>query len=283
LVYLNGSYIQKNKAFISVMDRGFLFGDGIYEVFPVYNNSIFGLDSHLIRLQKGLDAINIQNPHSKDEWINLINKIISLNNDSDNQAIYLQISRGCDEDRKHTHAELIPTVYIQSSNIKHSSKDHLLNGRAALCRDDIRWSKCNTKATSLLANTMYAQEAKENSAEETILSRNGVITEGSSSNVFIVKNKYIYTHPKGALILPGITREYIIECAKRCGIKLYEVSFGEEELFNADEVWVSSSTREVIPITSINGKQIKDGLVGPVWSLIYDQYQILKTSNANLL
>jgi len=276
VVYLNGNFIQKNKAYISVMDRGFLFGDGVYEVFPIYNRHIFGLDPHLNRLQDGLDSINIKNPHTKDEWINLINKIISFNKGSDDQAIYLQVSRGCDEDRNHTHGDLKPTVYIQSTGLNSRSKEILLRGGSAISRDDIRWSQCNTKATSLLANTMYAQEAKENDAEEAILCRDGVITEGSSSNVFIVKNNCIYTHPKGPLILSGITREIIIDCANHCGIDLKEIAFGKEALMNADEVWISSSTREVFPITKIDDQQINNGQVGPIWSLIYNQYQALK-------
>jgi D-alanine transaminase len=276
VVYLNGNFIQKNKAYISVMDRGFLFGDGVYEVFPVYNRHIFGLDPHLNRLQDGLDSINIKNPHTKDEWISLINKLISFNKGSDNQAIYLQVSRGCDKDRNHTHGDLKPTVYIQSTGLNSRSKEILLRGGSAIFRDDIRWSQCNTKATSLLANTMYAQEAKENDAEEAILCRDGVITEGSSSNVFIVKKNCIYTHPKGPLILPGITREIIIDCANHCGIDLKEIAFDKEALMNADEVWISSSTREVLPITYIDAQQINNGQVGPIWSLIYNQYQVLK-------
>ena len=258
------------------MDRGFLFGDGVYEVFPIYNRHIFGLDPHLNRLQDGLDSINIKNPHTKDEWISLINKIISFNKGSDDQAIYLQVSRGCDENRNHTHGDLKPTVYIQSTELNSRSKEILLRGGSAISRDDIRWSQCNTKATSLLANTMYAQEAKENDAEEAILCRDGVITEGSSSNVFIVKNNCIYTHPKGPLILSGITREIIIDCANHCGIDLKEIAFGKEALMNADEVWISSSTREVLPITNIDAQQINNGQVGPIWSLIYNQYQALK-------
>ena len=276
MVYLNGNFIQKNKAYISVMDRGFLFGDGVYEIFPIYNKYILGLDPHLNRLQDGLDSINIKNPHTKDEWISLINKIISFNKGSDDQAIYLQVSRGCDEDRNHTHGDLKPTVYIQSTGLNSRSKEILLKGGSAISRVDIRWSQCNIKATSLLANTMYAQEAKENDAEEAILCRDGVITEGSSSNVFIVKNNCIYTHPKGPLVLPGITREIIIDCANHCGIDLKEVAFDKEALMNADEVWISSSTREVFPITNIDDQQINNGQVGPIWSLIYNQYQALK-------
>ena len=277
MVYLNGNFIEKDKAFVSVMDRGFLFGDGVYEVFPAYNRKIIGLDSHLNRLQDGLDAISIKNPHTKNEWKDLINKIISFDSNNRNQAIYLQISRGSDENRKHTYGELKPTVYIQSSAINPREKSTLLNGLSAITREDIRWLKSNTKATSLLANTLYAQEAKNNDAEETILYRDGIVTEASSSNVFIVKSNCIYTHPKGPNILPGITREKVIECAKINNINVEESSFTKEQLMDADEVWISSSTREIIPITIIDGIQISDGFAGPIWSDVYDQYQFLKS------
>ena len=277
MVYLNGNFIEKDKAFVSVMDRGFLFGDGVYEVFPAYNRKIIGLDSHLNRLQDGLDAISIKNPHTKNEWKDLINKIISFDSNNRNQAVYLQISRGSDENRKHTYGELKPTVYIQSSAINPREKSTLLNGLSAITREDIRWLKSNTKATSLLANTLYAQEAKNNDAEETILYRDGIVTEASSSNVFIVKSNCIYTHPKGPNILPGITREKVIECAKINNINVEESSFTMEQLMDADEVWISSSTRELIPITIIDGIQISDGFAGPIWSEVYDQYQSLKS------
>ena len=277
MVYLNGNFIEKDKAFVSVMDRGFLFGDGVYEVFPAYNRKIIGLDSHLNRLQDGLDAISIKNPHTKNEWKDLINKIISFDSNNRNQAVYLQISRGSDENRKHTYGELKPTVYIQSSAINPREKSTLLNGLSAITREDIRWLKSNTKATSLLANTLYAQEAKNNDAEETILYRDGIVTEASSSNVFIVKSNCIYTHPKGPNILPGITREKVIECAKINNINVEESSFTKEQLMNVDEVWISSSTREIIPITIIDGIQISDGFAGPIWSEVYDQYQSLKS------
>ena len=275
MVYLNGNFVQKDKAYISVMDRGFLFGDGVYEVFPIYNNNVFGLDSHLNRLQAGLDAINIKNPHSNIEWLGLIKKIISFNKDI-NQAVYLQVSRGCDDDRKHTHNILTPTVYIQSTGIQPRTKDSLLSGKSVISREDIRWLQCNTKATSLLANIMYSQEAKELGSEEAILYRDNVVTEGSSSNVFIVKKDCIFTHPKGQHILPGITREVVIKIAKLLNLKIKENAFDMTSLMNADEVWITSSTREILPITTVDNKIINNGLAGPIWSVIYDQYQSLK-------
>jgi len=276
LVYLNGKFISKSKAFISVMDRGFLFGDAVYEVFPAYNGLILGLESHLKRLQNGLDAINIVNPHNNKEWTSIINGLISYHQEDSKQAIYLQVSRGCDDDRRHTHGKLNPTVYMQLSPFKSRTKVDLLKGSSTITRDDIRWSQCNTKTTSLLANIMFAQEAKNHGVEEVVLIRDGIVTECSSSNLFLVKNNCIYTHPKGPYILPGITREIIINCAKYCGIKVKEVAFNKDTLMGAKEVWISSSTREVIPITRIDDCLINNGKVGEIWSLIYDCYQETK-------
>ncbi len=261
------------------MDRGFLFGDGVYEVFPVYNGLILGLELHLKRLQEGLDTINIVNPHNKKEWTSIINELISYHKENTKQAIYLQVSRGCDDDRKHTHDKLKPTVYMQSSSFKNPTKGDLLKGSAAITRDDIRWSQCDTKSTSLLANIMFAQEAKNHGVEETILIRDGIITECSSSNLFLVKNDCIYTHPKGPYILPGITREIIIDCAKYCDTEVKEVTFNKDFLMDADEVWISSSTREVVPIIRIDDSPVNNGKVGETWSLIYDRYQAIKSIN----
>ena len=279
MVYLNGNFIPKNKAYVSVMDRGFLFGDGVYEVFPVYGKTIVGEDLHLRRLQEGLDAINIVNPHSTKNWSQLIRELVSYHQDYKNQSIYLQISRGCDDDRKHTHNNLMPTVYMQSTSFTSRSKNDLLKGSSAITQNDIRWDQCNTKSISLIANIMYAQEAKKHQAEEAILCRNGVITECSSSNIFIVSNGCIYTHPEGSHILPGVTRKIVLNCANDCQILAKQETFTKQELMQADEVWITSSTREIIPITLIDGILINGGKIGDVWTLVYDRYQEFKNIN----
>ncbi len=262
------------------MDRGFLFGDGVYEVFPVYNGLILGLESHLKRLQNGLDAINIVNPYDIKKWTLIINELISYHPQNIKQAVYLQVSRGCDDDRRHTHGKLKPTVYMQSSPFENRSRSNLLKGSAAIIRDDIRWSQCDTKATSLLANIMFAQEAKNHGVEEVILVRDSIVTECSSSNLFLVKNNCIYTHPVGPYILSGITREIIIDCAKYCDFEVKEIAFNKEFLMDADEVWISSSTREVVPITCIDDCLINYGKVGETWSSIYERYQAIKNIKA---
>ena len=279
MVYLNGNFIPKNKACVSVMDRGFLFGDGVYEVFPIYGKIIVGEELHLRRLQEGLDTINIINPHSNENWSQLIRDLISYHQDYQNQSVYLQITRGCDNDRKHTHSDLTPTVYMQSTPFVSKSKNDLLRGSSAITRDDIRWNQCNTKSISLLANIMYAQEANNHQAEETILCRNEVITECSSSNIFIVSNGCIYTHPEGSHILSGVTRKIVLNCANDCQILAKEKTFTKQELMQADEAWITSSTREIMPITSIDGILINGGKIGNIWTLIYDRYQELKNIN----
>ena len=277
MVYLNGNFIEKSQAFVSVMDRGFLFGDSVYEVLPVYEGNIFCLKPHLERLDESLRASNISIPYSLDQWSTIIHQLIEYHPETKYQYIYLQVTRGCDVDRKHAYGKLEPTIYMQSTPFENSNKNEYKLGAAAITRDDIRWSQCNTKVTSLLANIMYAQEAKLNKVEEVILCRDNMVTECSSSNIFIVKNGCIYTHPKGPHILPGITREVVLECADYCGINIEEVAISKEALFNADEVWISSSTREVLPITLIDNTQINDGKVGEIWSLIYDRYQVEKS------
>jgi D-alanine transaminase len=279
MIYLNGNFLEKDKAFVSVMDRGFLFGDSVYEVLPVYQGNAFCIKPHLERLSESLEAIKIPNPHTHEQWRVILQQLIDHHPQHADQSIYLQVTRGCDADRKHTYGKLKPTVYIQSSPFEAVRKEDFLSGLSAITRDDIRWRQCNTKATSLLANIMYAQEAKQNNVEDVILCRDNVITECSSANLFIVKNGCVYTHPKGPHILPGITREVVLECADYCGINTEEVPVSKEELFDADEVWISSSTREVLPITKIDNTLINQGQVGEIWSLVFDRYQAEKSLN----
>jgi len=280
MVYLNGKFIKKDQAFVSVMDRGFLFGDSVYEVLPVYNGNFFCIKPHLNRLAESLKATNISNPYSFEQWSEILHELIAHHPNRQYQSIYLQVTRGCDVDRKHTYGELSPTVYMQSTPFQNSNKDQYMLGGSAITRNDIRWSQCNTKATSLLANIMYAQEAKQNNVDEVILCRENVVTECSSSNLFIIKDGCVYTHPKGSHILPGITREVVLECADYCGINTEEVAISKDDLLNADEVWISSSTREVLPITRIDNTFINQGKVGDIWPLVYDRFQVEKTRNS---
>ena len=275
MVYLNGDFIAKNEASISVMDRGFLFGDGVYEVIPVYNGKIFRLTEHLDRLQKSLDSIRIINPFSHDEWHAILTKLTNFSDES-NQSLYLQMTRGADTQRKHSFAMLSPTIYIESNPLTPKTQAELSQGFSAITQPDIRWSRCDIKSTSLLANILYAQEAKQHQVEEVILLRNDQITEGATSNVFIVKNHTLFTHPTGEHILSGITRDLVLESAYACGLQVDESAISINDLFGADEVWISSSTREVMPMTIIDNQTINQGQVGKYWACVYEHYQHLK-------
>jgi len=278
MVYLNGNFIAKNKASISVMDRGFLFGDGVYEVVPVYNGKIFRLKAHLKRLQKSLDSVKIPNPHTESEWLDIFNQLLS-HAKTDDQSIYFQITRGVDTQRKHSFESLTPTVYIETNPLIPKPKQVLEQGFRVITQPDIRWSRCDIKATSLLANTLYAQNAKEQKMEEVILHRDNIITEGATSNVFMIKDSTLYTHPTGVDILSGITRDLAMESAQACGLTINESTFTLNKLLNADEVWISSSTREVMPIIQIDGRTVNSGKVGQYWECVYEHYQHLKEAS----
>ncbi len=275
MVFLNGEFIKKNQAHISVMDRGFLFGDGVYEVIPIYNGKIFRLDEHLLRLQTSLDSIKIKNPYSPKKWSSILNKLLKFYNNQE-QSIYLQISRGISNKRQHSFSNLTPTVYIESNILLTKTKETLRTGFSAITQPDIRWSRCDIKSTSLLANVMYSQQAKEKNVEEIILYQNTQVTEGATSNVFMIKNNTLYTHPTNVHILSGITRDLVLESAKAYHISIQETSFSINELNTADELWISSSTREIMPITKVDNKLINNGHIGNVWSRVYDYYQSLK-------
>ncbi len=275
MVFLNGEFIKKNQAHISVMDRGFLFGDGVYEVIPIYNGKIFRLDEHLLRLQTSLDSIKIKNPYSPKKWSIILNKLLKFYNNQE-QTIYLQISRGISNKRQHSFSNLTPTVYIESNILLTKTKETLRTGFSAITQPDIRWSRCDIKSTSLLANVMYSQQAKEKNVEEIILYQDTQVTEGATSNVFMIKNNTLYTHPTNVRILSGITRDLVLESAKAYHISIQETSFSIDELNTADELWISSSTREIMPITKVDNKLINNGHIGNVWSRVYDYYQSLK-------
>ena len=275
MVFLNGTFIEKDKAFVSVMDRGFLFGDGVYEVIPLYLGKIFRLTEHLNRLQTSLNSIQITNPYSPAKWRSIILEL-SRYSSAQNQSLYLQISRGTGTQRKHSFASLTPTVYIESNPLIIKSKAELAQGFCAISQEDIRWHRCDIKSISLLANVLYAQQAKQHQVEEVILSCNNQITEGASSNVFMLKGNSLFTHPTGPHILAGITRNLVIDSAKACQLSVQQTAFSLADIEQADGLWISSSTREIMPITQLNGKAIAMGKISSYWHCVYNHYQTLK-------
>jgi len=277
VVYLNGEYLPLNEAKVSVLDRGFIFGDGVYEVIPVYGNKALRFEHHMQRLNDSLNAVRIANPLSNTQWQDIIDKLISESADKiKDQSIYLHITRGVAQ-RDHRFPDVSePTVFVMSNLLHAVDPDLLKSGIAAVTLDDIRWQYCNIKAIALLPNILLRQQAVDQGAAEAILIRDGNMTEGAASNVFIVNNGVIKTPPKDKKLLPGITRDLVVEIAQSHNMPIAETSISEEEFLKADEIWLTSSTKEILPVTRINGQQVGNGKPGAVWQDMYQKYQDYK-------
>ena len=279
-VFLNGEFIAADEAKVSVLDRGFVFGDGVYEVIPVYDGYCFKLKNHLERLQNSLDESRIVNPYSEKHWENVLEKLISLHLGGD-QVLYLQVTRGVAA-RDHIFPENTkPTVFVMSNLLQAVPRKYKKNGISAISLKDSRWQKCNIKSTSLLPNCLLKQQAKDAGAEEALLISDGYLTEGSTSNAYAVIDGVIYTAPKSGKILAGITREVVLNLASKAGIRLIEEPVPEFKLADVDELWTSSSTKEVLPITRLNGVKVGEGVPGPVWQKIDVLYQHAKAEERN--
>jgi len=276
IVYLNGDYMPIDQARVSVLDRGFLFGDGVYEVIPAYGGHLLRIDEHLNRLQNSLDAIHLANPLSREQWLEILQVLLD-ENDGEDQSVYLQLSRGVAPQRDHAYpADTRPTVFIMVNPLKAVDRQQLSQGVSAITLDDIRWRACNIKATALLANTMLRQQATEAGAAEAILIRDGFATEGAASNIFLVLDGVLLTPPTGPLLLPGITRDLVLELARQQGIPCEERSVSEAELRRAEEIWLTSSTKEILPVIQLDGQPVANGQAGPIWETMIDIYQTYK-------
>ncbi len=268
-------------ACVSVMDRGFLFGDGVYEVIPAYGGRLFRLSHHLQRLQNSLDGIRLSNPLSTSAWHKILNEVLEHNREqtgvSNDQSVYLQVTRGSAAKRDHSFPDRItPTVFVFSIPIAEPDPVVTTQGIAAITLDDIRWQYCDIKAITLLPNVLLRQQAADRNAAEALLIRNGLVIEGSASNVFVIRDGAILTPPRGEQMLPGITRDLVLELAEQHALPCHETDISEDTLRQADEVWVTSSTREIVPVTSLDGKAVGDGLPGPVWKSMIELYRRYK-------
>jgi D-alanine transaminase len=276
LVYLNGELTPLSEAKIPVLDRGFIFGDGIYDVIPMYARKAFRGKQHLARLFRSLKSIGIPNPHTEEEWMALIDKV-SKAHPADDQLIYIQVTRGV---AKRGHAfpkeEVTPTVFIMTNPIVLPGKEARENGVACVSMEDKRWLRCEIKSVSLLGNVLAAQHAAENNVVEAIQFRDGFLTEASASNVWIVKDGKLLAPPKDNLILEGIRYGFLEELCEEHGIPFEARRISREEVFAADEVILSSASKEVLPVISIDGKTIADGKPGPVYRKLYAAYQEAK-------
>jgi len=275
IVYLNGQYLPLSQAHISVLDRGFIFGDGVYEVIPVYAKKTFRLHHHLQRLSNSLNAIQLSNPMDNEQWQQLISAIINKNH-YDDQSVYLQVTRGVAQRDHSFPKKQQPTVFVMCSVLEPAGNTLGNSGISAITLDDIRWKNCHIKSISLLANVLLRQEALNQGAKEAILINNGYATEGAASNLFIIQQNCLITPPKGPRLLPGITRDVVVEIAhdKNLCVKEQDISF--DELLQAQEIWLTSSSKEVMPVTKLNNNMIADGLPGPHWQTMIQAYQDYK-------
>lgn len=277
IVYLNGEFLPLDEARVPVLDRGFIFGDGVYEVIPVYSRQPFRLAGHLERLQHSLDGIRLANPHTQAEWAGLITRLTGANEGED-QSIYLHVTRGVSK-RDHAFPKGVsPTVFMMSSPLLPPPSEWRENGVKAITATDSRWQHCDIKAISLLPNVLLRQLAVDAEAMETILLREGFLTEGTASNIFVVRDNVLLAPPKSHLMLPGITCDVVLELAEQNNIRYDVREISEFELRSADEIWLTSSTREVLPVTDLDGKQVGDGTPGKRYCRINALYQAYKAT-----
>lgn len=275
-VYLNGRLLPRAEACVPVMDRGFLFGDSVYEVIPVYGGHLFRLDHHLDRLENSLGAIRMVNPLTHEAWRAVLLELVGQRPGED-QSIYLQVTRGAAEKRDHAIPDgIAPNVFAMTTPLAPIDPVVARDGIAAITLDDLRWQRCDIKATTLLANVLARQIAKEHGAIEAILIRDGLALEGAASNLFVFASGRLVTPPKSPFLLPGITRDLVIELAEANHLPLSEADIPASALTTADEVWLTSSTREVMPVTRLDGEPVGTGRPGPVWRRMNDLYQAYK-------
>ncbi len=273
-VYLNGQYLPLDEAKVSVMDRGFLFGDGIYEVIPSYSGHLFHFQQHMERLENSLSSVRLVNPHDRAQWQSILTLLLDTSQD---QSVYLQITRGVAPKRDHAFpVNIAPTVFVMCSSIQPFADVDL--GVKAISIDDSRWELCNIKATTLLANILLRQQAVEKGCAEAILVKDGYVTEGAASNIFAVIDGILITPPKSHEILPGITRDVILELAKQNSIAYSEDIISLDALKTASEIWLTSSTREIIPVVQLDTEIIANGKPGPIWQTMNRLFQTYKQS-----
>ena len=275
LVFLNGEILPLEQAKISVLDRGFVFGDGIYELVPVYSRVPFRLEEHLARLERSLGEVRIENPYTRAQWRDVIRRLIDAQS-FDDQGLYFQVTRGVAK-RDHAFPQgVAPTVFAMANPLVNPPAAVIERGAAARSAQDFRWQRCDIKSISLIGNCLLRQLSADAGEAETILFRDGLLTEASASNVFIVKAGVIQGPPKSNLILPGITYDVVVELAREAKLPLELRDVTEREVRSADEIWVTSSSKEVLAIVSLDGKPVGDGKPGPVFRRMYALYQDFK-------
>ncbi|HEX7046733.1 MAG TPA: D-amino acid aminotransferase [Gammaproteobacteria bacterium] len=275
-VHLNGEFLARDAARISPFDRGFLYGDGIYEMIACYGGELFRFDDHLARLERGLSEVRMTNPHDRAGWRELLERLVRENGNGD-MNVYVQVTRGTRPERDHRFpADPKPTVFAMCQPASAVSAAVLENGIAVISSKDTRWARCDIKASSLMANVLLRQAAEDAGAQETLLLRDGEALEFSASTMFVVTDGKIRTTPNGNTILPGVTGIVVRELAAAVGFILEEAAIPEAMLHDADEIWLASTTREVLPVTLLDGAPVGSGKPGPLWRGIYTAFQDMK-------
>ena len=273
-VYLNGDFVPLDQARVSVLDRGFIFADGIYEVIPVFSGVPFRLAEHLQRLRNNLNEISLHLDYDGDTWQSLIDQLLALNRATGDSSIYIQVTRGVAERNHFYQSGYTPTVFIYCKPLQETD---VSRGVGAALHEDIRWEYCHIKAVALLPNVMLKQYARATDGSiEAILYRDGYITEGAASNVFIVSGDGVRTPPKSNRLLPGITRDLVVELAGTSSYQCREVPISKAELVRADEIWITSSSLGIAPVVRLDGRPVRDGKPGPAWREVDAIYQAFK-------
>jgi len=270
--YLNGQFLPLDEAKISPLDRGFLFGDGVYEVIPVYNNCLFHCEAHITRLNSSLAGIRMIPPLSYPEWETILETVVEKNGKED-QWLYIQVTRGIDSIRDHQFPKhVVPTIFVVSYPKTRLTKEEQSQGICVTAITDIRWKYCHIKTTARLAYVLMYQEAKDAGFDEGIIINNGYAQEGTTSNFFMIRHGVIMTPPKTPLLLSGITRDCILSLAEKNKIPYRETKISERDLQKADELWITSSTRGVYPVINLNGHAVGNGKAGPLWERMWTLY-----------
>ena len=275
MVFLNGKFLPIEQAMVPVLDRGFIFGDGVYELIPVYSRAPFRMEDHLARLERSLAAVRIKNPYTREKWREIILQLVAQQPSKD-QAVYFQVTRGVAKRDHAFPAGVEPTVFVMASPLVNPPRELVEKGGSAVTAVDNRWLRCDIKSISLIGNCLLRQVSADAGAQETILFRDGKLTEASASNVFVVKRGVLLSPPKSNLILPGITYDVVTEIAQAGKIPLEFRDIAESEVRSADEVWVTSSSKEILAIVTLDGKPVADGKPGPLFRRAYALYQEFK-------
>jgi len=277
IAYLNGQFLPLTEARVPAMDRGFLFGDGVYEVIPVYNNKTFRLEQHLQRFRQSLQAIALEITLTDDELTDVLSELIRRNREGNTQSLYLQATRGPAPIREHAFPQAItPTLFAYSATLQPKSITELSAGISVITVPDMRWQRCDIKAITLLANVLARQQAIVAGCQEAIFIHNNYAIEGTASNLFIVQDGVIITPPLSNHILGGITRDLILELAIQHNFLLEEADISLEQLRKADEIWLTSASREIMPVIQLDGNVVNNGKVGPLWVKIMQHYHDFK-------